>query len=163
MPDDPLSAAAALVAERLIARGQLLAVAESSAGGLISASLLSVAGASAFYRGGVVIYTLEGAARLLGDAAELPAGVRSSSQPFSAYLARTVARKLDADWGIGETGAAGPSGNRYGDPAGHAWLSVAGPDAVLRSEHALTGRDDRTANMRTFATTALALLADALG
>jgi nicotinamide-nucleotide amidase len=162
MHDDALTAAAADVAKRLIARDQSLAVAESSAGGLISSALLAVPGASAFYRGGVVIYTLDGAQRLLGDTAELPAGVRGSSQPFSAYLARTVTLKLDADWGIGETGAAGPSGNRYGDPAGYAWLSIAGPNDILRSEHALTGSDDRAANMQTFAATALRVLAAAL-
>jgi nicotinamide-nucleotide amidase len=162
MPATSLAAAAADVAERLIAREETLAVAESSAGGLISAALLAVPGASAFYRGGVVVYTLDGAQRLLGDAAELPAGVRGASEPFAAYLARAAAVKLDADWGVGETGATGPAGNRYGDPAGHAWLAVAGPADARLTEHALTGSDDRAANMDAFAETALRLLAAAL-
>jgi PncC family amidohydrolase len=162
MSTDALATAAADVAERLIARDETLAVAESSAGGLISAALLSVPGASAFYRGGVVIYTVDGAKRLLGDADELDPDVRGASEHFAAYLARTVAVKLDAGWGVGETGAAGPGGNRYGDPAGHTWLAVAGPTGAVRTEHALTGSDGRAANMETFAEIALRLLADAL-
>jgi nicotinamide-nucleotide amidase len=163
MLSSTLTEPAADVARRLIARDQTVAVAESSAGGLISAALLSVPGASAYYRGGLIVYTLAGATALLAGATDRDPGKRGACEPFAKYLAASAAAKLDADWGIGETGATGPSGNPYGDPAGHAWLAVAAPDGTVRARHALTGADDRVANMETFAVMALGLLADALG
>jgi nicotinamide-nucleotide amidase len=160
---DALTDPAADIAVRLVARGQTLAVAESSAGGLISAALLSVPGASAYYRGGLVVYTLDGAKAMLAGATDMDPGTRGSCEPFARYLAASAAAKLDADWGVGETGATGPSGNPYGDPAGHAWLAVAGPGGYLHAEHLLTGADDRAANMEAFAVKALQQLAAALG
>jgi nicotinamide mononucleotide (NMN) deamidase PncC len=67
---------------------------------------------------------------------------------------------MGTTWGIGEGGAAGPA-NPYGDPAGHAWLAVAGPDGV-RTRHLLTGEDDRPSNMVAFTAAALALLTECL-
>ncbi|QEC49747.1 CinA family protein [Baekduia soli] len=157
-----LTGPAATISERLMAAGQTVAVAESSAGGLISAALLAVPGASAYYRGGVVIYTLEGARALLAGATDLDPGSRGACEPFARYLSASAAARLDADWGVGETGATGPRGNRYGDPAGHAWVAVSGPAGHLDARHALTGSDDRAANMEHFAAQALTLLADAL-
>jgi nicotinamide-nucleotide amidase len=159
---EALTDAATTVADRLVERGQTLAVAESSAGGLISAALVSVPGASAYYRGGLVVYTVDGATAMLAGATDLDPGARGACEPFARYLAASAAAKLGADWGLGETGATGPRGNRYGDPAGHAWLAVAGPDAYLRTEHLLTGVAERAANMEAFAAQALALLAAAL-
>jgi nicotinamide mononucleotide (NMN) deamidase PncC len=78
------------------------------------------------------------------------------------YLATSVRLKVRTDWGIGEGGAAGPSGNPYGDPPGHAWVAVAGPDGAVTTRHLLTGSDDREANMRAFADAALELLAERL-
>jgi PncC family amidohydrolase len=153
---------AGVVAQRLVARGQTVAVAESSAGGLIAAALLSVPGASAYFRGGVVIYSLTGANELLSGVPGPPPGTRSSSEPWARHLATAIAGKLGADWGIGETGAAGPRGNPYGDPAGHTWLAVHGPDGPAAATNLLTGDDDRAANMERFAGAALSLLADAL-
>lgn len=158
-----LTAPAASAAARLVARGQTVAVAESSAGGLISAALLSVPGASAYYRGGLVIYTFDGARAMLAGGSELDPGRRSASEPFALYLAAAAAAKHGADWGLGETGAAGPGGNPYGDPAGHAWLAISGPDGRRTAEHLLTGSADRQANMETFAGTALRNFAAALG
>ncbi|WP_354698472.1 Nicotinamide-nucleotide amidohydrolase PncC [Paraconexibacter sp. AEG42_29] len=163
MLTDDLTTAAATVASSLIARGHSIAVTESSAGGLISASLLSVGGASAYYRGGVVVYTLEGARASIGGVVPLNPGVRSASEPFAQYLAASAAAKFGTEWAIGETGAAGPGGNPYGDPAGHAWLAVAGPDGAGATEHVLTGSEDRVANMQAFALRALRLLAAQLG
>jgi PncC family amidohydrolase len=163
MLSDEVTHAAGRAAERLVARGQTVAVAESSAGGLISAALLAVPGASAYYRGGVVIYTLQGARTMLDGATDLDPGERGACEPFARYLAASAAAKLGADWGVGETGAAGPKGNRYGDPAGHAWLALAGPGGELRTEHVLTGVDDRAENMTSFAAGALRLLAAAVG
>jgi nicotinamide mononucleotide (NMN) deamidase PncC len=134
-------------------------VAEGAAGGLISAALLAVPGASAYFRGGAVVYTIAARQAFLGDVIELPAGLRGATEDFACYLAQAARLRLGATWGIGEGGAAGPP-NRYGDPAGHAWLAVSGPaDTTL---HLLTGSDDRVANMYAFAAAALDLFADVL-
>jgi PncC family amidohydrolase len=149
-----LSEPARDIATLLVERGEQVAVAESSAGGLISASLLSVPGASAYYLGGSVIYT--GPARsLLDGALVVPEGVRGASEAFARLLAQGVATKLGATWGISETGAAGPTGNRYGDPAGHAWVAVWGPGGTDQAFHVLTDLPDREANMVAFAGAAL--------
>ncbi|MFM7537309.1 MAG: CinA family protein [Acidimicrobiales bacterium] len=148
------------VAELLIARNETVAVAEGSCGGLISAALLSVPGASAYYLGGTVIYTLAASRALLAGSVEIPAGMRGASEPFARWLARSSVVRLGATWGVGEGGATGPSGNRYGDPAGHAWVAVAGP--VEAARHVLTGDDDRRNNMHAFAAAALELLIDSL-
>jgi nicotinamide-nucleotide amidase len=154
-----LSESAHAIARLLTERGETLAVAESSAGGLVSASLLSVPGASAFYLGGAVIYTLAASKALLADAIEVPKNIRGASDPFARYLAQAMAARLGASWGIAETGATGPTGNRYGDPAGHAWVAVSGADDHDQdSLHVLTGSDDREANMVAFAAAALGLL-----
>lgn len=144
------------VAARLIARKQTIAVAESSAGGLISASLLAVPGASAYYLGGAVVYTRD-ARRVLTDIPdEGMKGFRSSSEPYAQLLAEQMRTRFNSDWGLSETGAAGPSGNRYGDAAGHSCMAVAGPvPEVMTLE---TGGNDRLANMEAFAATALKLL-----
>lgn len=160
MVTDELMTLATRAAGLLTDRGEHVAVAEGSCGGLISASLLAVPGASAYYLGGTVIYTLAANHAFLHGAVEAPADMRGASEPFALHLARSAVVKLDATWGIGEGGAAGPSGNRYGDPAGHAWVAVAGPTETTR--HVLTGSADRLANMRSFAATALATLIEVL-
>ena len=151
-----LTGIAEQIAARLIERKQTVAVAESSAGGLISAALLAVPGASAYFLGGAVVYTRD-ARRLLmeiGDA-EMK-GLRSSSEPYAKLLASQMRERFSTTWGLSETGAAGPTGNRYGDAAGHSCMAVAGPNhAVFTLE---TGSADRQANMHEFAKTALNLL-----
>jgi nicotinamide-nucleotide amidase len=148
-----LTTLGAAVGARLIERGQTLAVAESSAGGVINAALVAVPGASAFYVGGCVIYTAAGREALLGITAQDLAGMRSASEPFAQLLARRVREKLGTTWGLSETGASGPRGNRYGDPAGHACIAVAGPrEAVIT---VATGSAVREDNMWRFARRAL--------
>ena len=144
------------VAAKLIARKQTIAVAESSTGGLIAASLLAVPGASAYFLGGAVVYTRD-ARRLLMDIGDADMkGFRSASEPYAKLLAEQVRRRFATDWGLSETGAAGPTGNRYGDAAGHCCMAIAGPvEKVVTLE---TGSSDRQANMRVFAKTALELL-----
>ncbi|WP_135466180.1 CinA family protein [Crenalkalicoccus roseus] len=144
----------------LKARGETVAVAESSAGGLVSAALLAVPGASAYFQGGVVVYTRAARERLLGIPAAALDGVPPSSEPYAALLARGVRERLGTTWGLGETGAAGPTGNRYGHAAGHACLAVAGP--VERALTLETASPDREANMREFAATLLRMLVEAL-
>ena len=148
------------VAARLKARGEKLAVVESSAGGLISASLLSTAGASAFFLGGAVVYTRDARRALLGLSETDLGGIRPATEPYALLLARTVRQRFGATWALAETGATGPTGNRYGDAAGHACLAVAG--ASERSMTLETGSADRIANMRVFAKTALELLLERL-
>lgn len=148
------------VADILIERRQTLAVSESSTGGLISAALLSVPGASAFFLGGGVIYTAKARETLLGISPSMIAGMRSATLEMAHLLAATMQTRLGADWGLAETGAAGPAGNRYGDAAGHCCLAIAGPHKVDRVLE--TGGTDRMENMVVFANAALILLEQAL-
>ncbi len=148
------------VAETLMARGDTVAIAESSSGGLISAALLAVPGASAYFLGGAVVYTGKARMSLLGLPREAVAGMRSASPPYALLLARTVRENMGAVWGLSETGAAGPKGNGYGDAAGHSCLAVAGPSETAFTLE--TGIADREANMDAFALAGLELLAAAL-
>lgn len=148
------------VGAMLKARGETLVVAESSAGGLISAALLAVPGASAYFLGGAVVYTRQARAALLGITDEMMHGLRPSTEPYALLLARMAGERFTATWAISETGATGPTGNRYGDAPGHACLAVVGP--VERAITVETGSPDRQANMRAFARAALDLLAENL-
>jgi len=155
-----LSVLGAQIGALLKERKQTIAVAESSAGGLINAALVAVPGASAFYLGGAIIYTKAGRTALLGIGAPDVKGMRSASEPYAKLLALQVRSKLGATWGLSETGASGPSGNSYGDAPGHACIAVNGPrEAVSKVE---TGSADREANMHEFARRALALLESCL-
>ena len=158
--DPSLTALGAAVAALLKQRKETLAVAESSAGGLINAALVAVPGASAYYLGGCIVYTGASRSGLLGITTEQMTGMRSASEPYAKLVAWRVREKLGATWGLCETGAAGPSGNRYGDAAGHACLAVSGPvEAVITLE---TRSADREANMWAFARRALELLESCL-
>ena len=157
---DALFDRAAEVAALLMARRQTVAVAESSTGGLISAALLAVPGASAYYLGGGVIYTARARHRLLDLKREDVRGVRSASEPYAALLAETVRRRFSATWGVSETGASGPTGNPYGDAAGHSCFAVAGVSVVSRTLE--TGSGERWENMLAFSAAALGLLIGAV-
>ncbi len=148
------------IAARLIERGESIAVGESSTGGLIAASLLAVPGASAYFIGGAVVYTLTAREALLGISAADMEGLRAASEAYAALVAHRVRARHGAVWGLAETGAAGPAGNRYGDPAGHVCIAVAGP--VERTITVRTGSADRAANMRAFAQHALQVLDQAI-
>ncbi len=148
------------VAGLLKSRRETLAVAESSAGGLISAALLAQPGASAYFLGGAVVYTYGSREVFLDLPQSALEGIRPATEPYALRLARAARQRLGATWAIAETGATGPTGNRYGDAAGHACLAVAGP--TERSVTLETGQTDRFANMRTFAAAALDLLAESL-
>jgi nicotinamide-nucleotide amidase len=151
---------AAAIAALLKARGETLAIAESSAGGLINAALVAVPGASAWYLGGAVIYTPKGRGALLGLSKEDLVNIRSATEGFALILAKRTREKLGATWGLGETGASGPTGNRYGDAPGHACIAVAGPvELAITIE---TGSADRENNMWTFTRKALELLEQAI-
>jgi nicotinamide-nucleotide amidase len=160
LPTEGLMAAAARVAERLKARGETLAVSESSGGGLIAAALVAQGGASAYFLGGAVVYTAQAREALLGITPADMTGMRSASEPYARLAAERLRARIGADWALAETGASGPTGNRYGDAAGHCCLAVAG--ARPRAATLETGSSDRAANMRAFALEALALLEGAL-
>ena len=157
---DDLLPLAEKIAARLIERKETVGVAEGSAGGLISAALLAVPGASAYFVGGAVVYT--GAARGAFTGISLDdmkaQGIRPASEPYAALLAQRIRERLNTTWTLAEAGAAGPSGNRYGDPAGHTCIAVAGPSP--RAVTLRTGSNDRRANMHAFAARALTLLAE---
>jgi nicotinamide-nucleotide amidase len=142
--------------ERLKARGETVAVAESSSGGLISAALLAVPGASKYYLGGAVVYTGKARMVLMDLPREAVAGMRSASEPYALLLARTARERFGATWGLSETGAAGPTGNGYGDAPGHTCIALSGPAEMALTVE--TGSDDRAANMEAFAAAALKLL-----
>ena len=148
------------IAAILKARRETIAVAESSTGGLVSAALLAVSGASAYFLGGAVVYTRQSRGALLEIPDSALAGMRPSTEAYAGLLARSVKARFRSNWGLGETGAAGPTGNRYGDAAGHCCLCVAG--AKERTLTIETASGDRIANMDRFAAAALELLAQCL-
>jgi PncC family amidohydrolase len=151
-----LVAIAEQIAERLVARHQTVAVAESSTGGLVSAALLAVPGASAYFLGGAVVYTRDARRILVDIPDDAMKGIRSASEPYAKLLASQIRQRFSTDWGLSETGATGPAGNRYGDAAGHSCMAVAGPESsVITLE---TGSADRLGTMHVFAATALNLL-----
>jgi nicotinamide-nucleotide amidase len=153
----PLSEA---IGELLKARKETVAVAESSTGGLIAAALLAVPGASVYFLGGAILYTHKAREGLLGlELADHP-GLRASTEPYALLCATTMRERLGATWGIGESGATGPTGNRYGDAPGHSCIAICGPQT--RSITLETGSAEREANMWRFAREALALFEKAL-
>ncbi|MEW6451524.1 MAG: CinA family protein [Pseudomonadota bacterium] len=140
-------------------RRETIVIAESSTGGLISAALLAVPGASAYFLGGAVVYTITARRALMG--LEMPEGMRASTEAYALHLAKTARQRFEATWALSESGAAGPTGNRYGDAAGHSCIAIVGA-----KEHAITietGNSDRAANMRAFAAAALDELVKVLG
>jgi PncC family amidohydrolase len=148
------------IAARLKERKETVAVSESSTGGLISAVLLAVPGASAYFLGGGVIYTQAARRGILQVSDDQVKGIRSSSEPYALVKARAIRERVGATWGIGETGATGPAPNRYGDANGHTCLAVVGPsEKVITLE---TGDSDRVKNMEAFTKAALELFASAL-
>ena len=157
---EDINVLAARIGERLKARKQTVAIAESSAGGLVSAALLGVPGASAYYQGASVIYTAKARELLLGVPTRAVAGMRSQTEEWALMLARGARDRVGATWGLGETGSAGPTGS-YDLPPGRTWVAVAGPKemAVLLE----TGSPDRLANMTAFAVETLSLFDKALG
>lgn len=148
------------IGELLKARGETIAVAESSTGGLISASLLSLPGASAYFQGGSVVYTLASRRELLRITAADVEGLEPLSEPMVRRFAQHARVQLGTTWGLAELGAAGPTGARYGHPAGTSVLAVDGPRSL--SITVQTGSDDREANMWHFTARALTLLEHAL-
>ena len=152
---------AAKCGEALKRRKETIAIAESSAGGLIAAALLAVPGASAYFVGGAVVYTKQAREALLGIRPEDLTGMRPATEAYAKLLARTARSKFATTWALSETGATGPTGNRYGDAAGHACVALVGAKEIAATIE--TRSDDREANMGAFARAALEMLAKELG
>jgi PncC family amidohydrolase len=151
-----LVACAEKIAKHLIDQKQTIAIAESSTGGLISAALIAVPGASAYFLGGGVVYTRLSRRVLLDVPDAALEGLRPSTEPYAQLMARTARENFSATWALAETGATGPTGNRYGDAAGHSCIAVAGPaEASMTLE---TGIADRQENMHAFTIAALTFL-----
>ena len=143
----------------LKARGETIAIAESSTGGLIAAALLAVPGASAYFKGGTVVYTRDAVRKLL-NVDEERIKEHKSSEAYTLLRAQLARERLDATWAVGEAGTAGPTGSRYGWPAGHTFIAVSG--TVDRTKTMETGSADRVQNMYAFSKAALELLTEAL-
>ena len=144
------------IAAVLTARKQTIVIAESSTAGLISAALLGVAGASAYFLGGAVVYTRQSRRLLLDIPDAALDGMRPSTEPYALMMARTAQQRFSSTWALAETGATGPTGNRYGDAAGHSCFGIAGlTEASMTLE---TGDSDRLVNMRAFTSAALNFL-----
>ncbi|KAA1296190.1 MAG: CinA family protein [SAR202 cluster bacterium] len=141
-------------------KGETVGIAESSSGGLISAHLLAIAGASAYFLGGSVIYTRYAGRGLLGVTDDEMEGMRAATESYASLNAGRISEILGSTWGLSETGATGPDGNRYGDDAGHSCIAVSGP--VSRSRTIETGSNDRQENMIAFSIAALELLIECL-
>ena len=148
------------IAARLKARKETIAIAESSTGGLIAAALIAMPGASAYFLGGGVVYTRQAKQLLLSIDDAAIAQFRAATEGHALVLARAARARLGATWALAETGATGPTGNRYGDPAGHTCIALVGP--TERAITLETGDDNRVDNMYVFADGALKLLADSL-
>ena len=149
--------AAEKIGEALKRRGETVAVAESSSGGLIAASLLSVPGASAYFIGGTVFYTRKSLKELLALRDDQFAQMRGLTESTAILLANAIRERLATTWALAEIGASGPTGSRYGDPAGTSCIAVAGPRN--RAQSVKTNQPDRAANMQLFAQSALDLFA----
>ena len=155
-----LSRQAVAVADMLKARQDTIGVAESSTGGLISANLLAVPGASAYFLGATVIYTLRARRELLGIEKVTLERQEPLTEAYVSLCAQTIRERLNASWGIAELGATGPAGTSYGHPPGICVLAVVGPITLTRRIE--TGSPDREGNMQTFTRAALDLLHEAL-
>ena len=153
------------LAERIAAllkqRKETVVVAETSAGGLISAALLALPGASEYFIGGGVLYSRRSILALKDTEEAMFEGLRGGTEAWALLMARSQRERCAATWGLGESGAAGPTGNRYGDPPGHSCLVVTGR-GIERASTLRTGSSDRVANMYAFATAGLKLLAQVL-
>src|ERR1041385_2486060 len=147
---------AAKVAALLTARKQTIVIAESSTAGLISAALLGVPGASAYFLGGAVVYTRQSRRLLLDIPDAALDGMRPSTELYALMMARMAQQQFSATWALAETGATGPTGNRYGDPAGHSCIAIAG--LTEQSMTLETGKSDRLENMHAFTAAALNFL-----
>jgi PncC family amidohydrolase len=160
MINQNIEALAREIAVQLNQRGETVSVAESTTGGLISAALLSVPGASSYYKGGSVVYTRQSRKAFLDIDITRLEGLKPLTPEMALAFAEAARDKLAATWGISELGASGPSDSPYGHPAGSSVFAVAGP--VAKSQLIQTGSNQRGENMTAFTEQVLRLFLEAL-
>jgi nicotinamide-nucleotide amidase len=148
------------IAGLLKIREETVAIAESSAGGLVSAALLAVPGASAYFVGGGVVYTRKALLALTQVREEALRGLQPGTEESALARARLMREHLSTTWGVSESGVAGPTGSRYGYPPGHTAIAVSGPLDAVKIVN--TGSGERLANMYAFAAATLELFAETL-
>ena len=152
--------AAAGVLAALGARGQTLAVAESLTGGLLAATIVDVPGASAVFRGGLIVYATDLKASLAGVDGAVLAERGPVDPEVARQLARGAALRCGADWGLSTTGVAGPD-PQDGIPAGTVYIGLSDPDGHTVSRRLdLVG--DRPAVRRATVASALTLIAESI-
>jgi nicotinamide-nucleotide amidase len=156
------SGLAARVLAELDRRGETLATAESLTGGIVGQLLTDVPGASISYLGGVISYATRLKATLAGVDPATLSELGPVAERTAAEMARGVARRCDADWGVSTTGVAGPDAqDSY--PVGQVYVAVCHQASNMLRVEELSLRGDRAAIRQQAALAALALLADALG
>ena len=158
--DTEIMRLANLTADLLVESNQTIGIAESSSGGFISAHLLAIPGASKYFIGGSVIYTRVAQRYLLGVKDEQMEGLRASTEQYASLNAKRIRELLGTTWGLSETGATGPTGNRYGDSAGHSCIGVSGP--LSRTKTLETGIGQREENIVSFTKASLRFLIECL-
>jgi nicotinamide-nucleotide amidase len=151
---DELTTLAERIGAKLKARKETVVVAESTAGGLVCAALLGVAGASAYYLGGMVVYNARGRELLLGEPST-DSNIVADREQWTLAMARDMRARFGATWALGESGSAGPTGLA----PGRTCTALAGPSEVVTTIE--TGSADRRANMTAFAVATLRLLDEA--
>jgi nicotinamide-nucleotide amidase len=150
-----IAVSAAAVVDALVERGETLGVAESLTGGLLCAAIVDIAGASAVFRGGLIVYATE----LKSELADVPADLLAARGPVdpdvAVALAEGARKRCGAEWGVATTGVAGPD-PQGGRPVGTVYVAVVGPGAADVRRLTLDG--DRAAVRQGAVTAALDLL-----
>jgi len=162
-PPDPVREIVAEVASLLKERKESISVAETAAGGIISAALLSTPGASGFYKGGLTLYTLESRIAFAGWTSETIKSYAGPTPSIVAGLAENVRAKLGSTYTVSESGTAGPTGgNTRNRTPGYVALAVSSESGTATREVETGLGGDREANMVQFAVEALKLLRDVI-
>ena len=128
------------LAAALVQRGQTLAVAESCTGGALGAALVARPGASAYFLGGVQAYANAAKVSMLGVPHGMIAAHGAVSEPVARAMAEGVRQRMGSDFGVSVTGVAGPGGGTPEKPVGLVFISCAGPNGTVCSQHRF-GRD----------------------
>lgn len=131
------------VGQLLIARGWRISIAESTAGGLISAALLKIPGASRYFERGIVAYTKAAKLDTLGMPASLYTAQGSVHRDAVHAMAEGVRRLSGAQVGVGESGVAGPSAGGSGLSLGTVWAAVVTPEGAVQRELHLPGNREQ--------------------
>ena len=132
-----------VVGRLLTSRGYRLALAESCTGGLAASRMTDVPGSSAYVLAGWIVYSNEAKVDLGVDATVIEQ-YGAVSEPVALAMAVQARRRAHADYGLGVTGIAGPSGGSADKPVGTVWFGLAGPDGLIRAFTArFTGERDR--------------------